>query len=329
MGQLTGPQRRSLVDALVSAFPRLDDLDAMLSLRLDTSLDKLTPPAALPYRAMRVVEWAEARGDRLTDLVIGALNQNPENPNLQAVAASMGLDEGAGDFERVVLEKVPITDVEGWRRKMMACERTVCRVEIDGVGIGTGFLVSPNVVITNYHVIESEMKEPDTPPNVKFRFDYKMASDGRTVQEGNEYNLMQGNSWLVASSPRLELDYALLRVAGEPAGDEVASQRGAPVRGFLKPEDYDFKVGDPLFIIQHPKAGPLKFSPGSVVDPNIAPNKVAYSVNTDEGSSGSPCFTSNWTPVALHHWGGKLHNRGVAFSAILGHLRMQGVDEVG
>jgi len=110
---------------------------------------------------------------------------------------------------------------------------------------------------------------------------------------------------------------ASLALNGQPAKGAVAGQPQAPVRGWLKPTHYEFKKNDQLFIIQHPLGTPLKFSTGAVTDPAPALNRVAYTDNTQKGSSGSPCFTADWKVVALHHWGGTDHNRGVTFSAIL------------
>lgn len=331
MPQLDGAQTEALTEALVAAFPNPDDLDAMVAFKLGVSRYTISEDAVIGSIALRIVKWAEAHGTKLTDLVVGALNQNPDNPELQAVAATLGLDGGAGEFyEKIVLENVPITDVEVWRAQMMASERAVCRVEIGGNGIGTGFLVGPSLLITNYHVVDSVIDGPDKPAGVTLRFDYKKNADGKTVQKGQPYSLIGGDKWLAASSPIAELDYALLRVQGKPGEDAVAGQAGAPVRGFLTPQAHELKAGDPLFIIQHPNAGYLKFAPGAIDDPQIATNRVAYTVNTEPGSSGSPCFTSDWTPVALHHWGDKQHNRGVVFSAILQHWETLGIaSEIG
>jgi hypothetical protein len=49
------------------------------------------------------------------------------------------------------------------------------------------------------------------------------------------------------------------------------------------------------------------------------PDRVAYFVNTDGGSSGSPCLAQNLAVAALHHWGSENDNRGVLISAILSH----------
>ena len=49
-------------------------------------------------------------------------------------------------------------DVEKWRTKLGQVEAQVCRIEIQsnmGVIYGTGFLLAPSVIITNYHVMEA------------------------------------------------------------------------------------------------------------------------------------------------------------------------------
>src|SRR5207248_327893 len=113
---------------------------------------------------------------------------------------------------------------------------------------GTGFLIGSNLVITNYHVVQSVIKEPTA---LSVLFDFKRAADGKTVQDGVRYKLAAGAQWLAASSPVGGLDYAVLPTAGKPASESVASQPGAPKRGFLTPQAYQFTKGEPLFIIQH------------------------------------------------------------------------------
>jgi len=232
---------------------------------------------------------------------------------LLAIAQQLGLDEGAAEFEAYVLESAPATDVELFHAQMRTCERAVCRVE--GPKYGTGLLVGPGLVVTNYHVVDTVTNGGD----VSITFDYKMKADGNTLQEGTKYKLQAGSRWLAASSPRDALDYALLRVAGSPEKGSVNSQQGAPVRGHLIPKAQTLTEGDPLYIIQHPKAEAQKFAVGVVSKTDLPKHHVYYTVNTELGSSGSPCFDAQWRPVALHHWGSdeKKINRGVIFSEIL------------
>ena len=311
------PQQLSdLVDAIDLAFPSDEELELLIELKLGVRLNNITRPGQHKWMVLKVVKWAEARGVKLDHLVAGALNQNPDNLQLLTVAQQLGLDEGAAEFEAHVLDSSPATDVEDFHARMRACERAVCRVE--GPKYGTGLLVGPGLVVTNYHVVDS-LVEGNTPrERLVFRFDYKKKANGDDVQDGVEYKLRAG-SCVAASSPRDVLDYALLRVAGSPEKGSVASQPGAPVRGHLIPKEHTFNEGDPLYIIQHPERSPQKYAVGFVKNADLPQNRVYYNVNTEPGSSGAPCFNAEWQLVALHHWGSEKQktNRGVIFSAIV------------
>ena len=83
---------------------------------------------------------------------------------------------------------------------------------------------------------------------------------------------------------------------------------------------------DPLIIVQHPKVPP---SNSHLASRRIKlvhlPIGLRTHVNTEEGSSGSPVSASDWSPIALHHWGGTGHNRGVCFDAVLADLAARGI----
>jgi hypothetical protein len=212
---LTGEQFEELTLALMAAFPRQGDLDIMVKFKLGTYLNTVTS-ANNPYKlqVFELVMWADAQ-DRVDDLLTGALNLNERNRALRSIAKKLQLDEGAGDFESIVLPRVPIADVDLWRTQMMATERAVCRVEIPGagggnVGIGTGFLVGGSVVITNKHVIEAIISAGSTTADIVLRFDYKMK--GQTeIQEGVTYRL-DSTKPILETSDVAALDFSLLNV---------------------------------------------------------------------------------------------------------------------
>ena len=325
--KLSKEQREALTRALAAAFPSSGALDQLTQFKLGLPLNQITESAPHLAMALRVVNWVEARDRLFPALVAGALNQNPENSDLQHVARSIGFDEGAGRFESQVLAEIPLTDVEDWRSAMVRCERAVCRIEIKGQANGTGFLVGKQQVITNYHVIQSVAGAgSDTVSNdIVARFDCKLQNDGKTLQEGVPYQLFPGTNWLQASSLPDELDYAVLRLNKKAADESPAGQPGAPQRGFLVPQPWTFTNTQPLFIIQHPSGSPLKFAAGSITDSGVKLNRVGHNVTTEPGSSGSPAFSSDWKLIGLHHWGGVDHNRIVPLAAVLAKLERQGV----
>jgi hypothetical protein len=324
--ELTKQQREALTRALAKAFPSAEDLDVLTQFKLGVRLNQISEPNRHQTLVLRVVNWVEAHDKLFPDLIVGALNQNAENDDLQQVARDYGLDEGAGEFEARILKEVSVSDVETWRAKMMRCERAVCRVELRGESNGTGFLIGKDQVITNHHVLDPVWSGDYTAAEVGVRFDFKLQKDGKRVQDGVEYSLVAGDSWYEATSEDRELDYVILRLAKRAADGSISGQPGAPIRGFLEPIAWQFNIGQPLFIIQHPDGSPLKFAAGSITADPAKPDRVAHNVTTERGSSGSPCFTSDWKVVALHHWGRENdHNRAVTFSAILNHLAQQGV----
>jgi len=191
--------------------------------------------------------------------------------------------------------------------------------------IGTGFLLGPSVVITNYHVMKSVITNKVRPEDVVLRFDYKEEANGVKVPEGREYRL--ATDWWVSDSPVNQLDYALVRLASN-AGGEILRDNPGISRGWLTPEEHEFAAGEPLFILQHPEGNPLRVAFDRVerVLQGAKITRVTYRTNTKRGSSGSPCFTINWGLVALHHGFDEddpdYPNEGIPFAAILDKVQI-------
>ncbi len=246
-----------------------------------------------------------------------AVTDGPSD-KLKTWLADVPLDDKAEAFVRDRVGLNRFLDVVWLQQAVNAC-RAVCRVETPKQ-FGTGFLLADNLVITNYHVMQEVIADPTLAAGVELRFGFARRADG-SVDKGTVYKL--DSAWLVDSSPNTAagLDYALLRVSGTPGTDMV----GTLPRGSLLPQLHTFRQGEDLFIVQHPSLGGMETEPQKIV---LAPNAVAvesadhkrvtYAVNTEHGSSGSPCFTSNWELVALHHSRfDKTNNEGIPFNAIL------------
>lgn len=239
-------------------------------------------------------------------------------------------------FEKLVKQSNSFLDIARWRDKLAAIELQVCCVETT-TSYGTGFLVGPDVVMTNYHVVKNEIKQPERAANVRLRFDFKKATGSDRPRSGEEYRL-KADDWLLDASPMDEvddlpdpkpreadvdkLDYALLHLDGKP-GDE---------RGWVSAHNtaHDFKASAALFIVQHPKGRPMKLAldTEAVVGANRNGSRVRYRTNTEPGSSGSPCFNQNWELVALHHSGEPAQlatwNEGIPIATIVALLEQRG-----
>ena len=248
----------------------------------------------------------------------------------------------------MVRDDLAFISIVEWRERLGVIETQVCRVETP-YEMGTGFLVGPDLVITNYHVMKAVINDTSAAPKVVLRFDYKQLSGGGIVNPGTKVQLAK-NNWLLDSSPysqsdRLadpgnqtpnldELDYALLRLASDVGDEPVAgakAEQGTPKRGWIRPLlTYAFPQNAPVFIVQHPLAKPLKLAldTKSVIGRNSNNTRVRYVTNTEKGSSGSPVFNEKWELVALHHSGDRsivpVYNQGIPFAAITNLLAERG-----
>ena len=316
---------REFRDALVKAFPNYADLAMMVKFGIGEQLPAIVAPGAMEVVCFNLITWAEARG-KIELLILAARQDNPGNPALRVVAERFGLASSPrkADYERIVLPAAGFQNPEWWREAMSLKELTVCRIEIPGpIGVGTGFLLGPSVLMTNAHVV-NEMARRCSPKDVGFRFDYRRKKDGVEVNAGALFHLAE-KDWLVDESPENSngLDYALLKLDSSPGSQPIGKNPNSPARGWLTPERHRFQPNEPLLIIQHPSARPLELAIGSAVR-EIPPKSVEHLVNTEQGSSGSPCFTIDWKLVALHHWGSDSVNRAVVFTKILERLETAG-----
>ncbi len=341
----------------------LAGFDEMLLFRLGIKRENIGLGNNFANIVFRVLSNFQSR-HKTTDLVMAAREANHEHPDLIAFAQQFHLAPitliRRGDIlaptanQRELESEIRKTNKKlnpaEWRTQLGKVEAQVCLIEIDNgatMTVGTGFLVGPDAVITNYHVVRSLIgKKRIEPEEVALRFDFKVSEDGTSTSNGTIYHLEE-EEWLIDESkyspvdqlrepmnqvPDKDLlDYALLRVKGSPGNDRVAGAQAAPsapTRSWVKVtnKQYEFTPGSPLYIVQHPKGEPLGLlmDTDSIIGVNGNGTRVRYRTNTEKGSSGSPCFNQDWELVALHHSGdpsfGELrkrqYNQGIPTSAI-------------
>jgi hypothetical protein len=203
--RLSGPQIVELKNLLTAAFSPAT-FDELL-LRLDRKLTHFAGSNdPLPVAILKSVERANAEL-WWRNLLREASNTLPD-PHLLTFSDKVGFapDFVASDKDgeilrrgrelELIIEKSRTTfDIVTWRVKVAEIEGRVCRIEIpQRQARGTGFLIAPDLVMTNYHVIEPTQRNGGS-EQVVCRFDYKALHDGVSVGPGMTYGLAE--DWLV------------------------------------------------------------------------------------------------------------------------------------
>lgn len=238
--------------------------------------------AAAPERAL------EAATDALPNEVQELMKQDKVGPAEVSDALLERVIGATRDFLAI-----------GFFEKGTIASRAICRIvtNLGGgrSGLGTGFLVTPSLLITNNHVLGSEN---DASRSVA-EFNYQLTDSGNPLPV-ERFGIRPDVFFLTDKA----LDFAL--VAVEPrssTGTALASFGYCP----LIAAEGKIIVRDPVNIIQHPK-GELKqiaIRNNTLVDlPDPPLDMFAhYETDTERGSSGSPVFNDQWEVIALHHSG--------------------------
>ena len=164
----------------------------------------------------------------------------------------------------------------------------------DPGGSATGFMVSPNLLLTNWHVFET----PDFARRARVQFAYEADASGN----------QRVSTWFSFLPDRFflndkELDYCVVAV------DPESKQGPDALPGFgwlrLNPQLGKTDYGQFLSIIQHPGGEPKQVAirENKLLPFDDADNFLSYTSDTFRGSSGSPVFNDFWDVVALHHSG--------------------------
>lgn len=221
--------------------------------------------------------------------------------------------------------------------------KAVVRVHIQSsrgepLGYGTGFMVSPRLMLTNNHVLQNETQASHS----RIEFNFETGSDGN-LKTSVSSRLAPQALFLTDS----ELDYTLVAL---DTGSEPAAYGWLP----LIEEQGKVMVGEWVNIIQHPNGEPKQLALRENLVVDELEQFLHYRTDTAPGSSGSPVFNDQWEVVALHHsgvperdaqgrilaldkrlwapWMGEHRiawkaNEGVRISRVIAHIKAQALDE--
>ena len=225
-------------------------------------------------------------------------------------------------LERIIKENdlFPISYLEAG----LKAAKPVCRIEVrDRVGrvrgYGTGFLVSPSLLLTNNHVLEDE----DTALFSLAQFNYEVDLNNKE-REIKNFRLTPKRLFITNQ----KLDFTLVAIEENSADGKKLSDFGFLP---LLPQKGKVLKGEHVSIIQHPSGAPKTIAIRSNTIIDIFDDYIHYETDTDEGASGSAVFNDEWIVVGLHHAGVKdpndndtfIANEGIRISSIVQFVMKQ------
>ncbi|MGH3753725.1 MAG: trypsin-like serine peptidase [Pseudonocardiaceae bacterium] len=231
----------------------------------------------------------------------------PENRFALAENSVLEAPEGARRaFERQIGGKD--TQPCWFLTKGVEVRRRVGRIHIRDarrrVGWGTGFLVAPNLLVTNQHVLDSL----DTARCSRVEFDHEETFEGEILPSAI---FDFAPSVLFMSDPASGgLDYALIAVESRARPDSGRPDAELAEFGYHALARAEGKLikGELIHSIHHPEGQPRQVSLRenrlmAIQDPALQDIWMHYETDTEQGSSGAPLYNNQWEVVGIHHMG--------------------------
>lgn len=257
--------------------------------------------------AVGIVERQIAKAERRADVDLLALSQavrdktpadlaspGAKDDRHDFLTASLG-DPAQADrmFERI-LDGNELQPVSYLGRGAIAA-RAVARIAIRsavGGGWGTGFLIAPQVLLTNNHVLP----DADTARRSVAEFAYEI--DLADAPTGPLGFALEPDRLFETSEP-LDFTAVAVRPLSLDGQTRVESFGHLPLLGTVGKA---FE-GEWLTIVQHPNGERKQICVRENRLLRRGPDVLWYSTDTLAGSSGSAVFNNDWFVVALHHSG--------------------------
>ena len=234
MTDLTGQQIETLRRGLQKGYPQPARFEMFLREQLDKRLTDYAANVPLPRAIFDVIEGAEAEG-WVKPLVAAAYRTRRNHPEIEQVAVELGAallgsevtnERPLGgqsplaplrELQDLINPKRPFLDAAQVWKLAVEYPARICKVEAVAKN-GTGFLVGPDLVLSNHHVMQPAINREVRAEDVICRFDYVAKTDGTPVNQGLERHLKR-EAWLVASSPPSQREDE--SVAPDPAPDQL------------------------------------------------------------------------------------------------------------
>ncbi len=156
------------------------------------------------------------------------------------------------------------------------------------VFLGTGWLLTPSLLMTNHHVINARGEgEADAS-----EADFTLQAKGTVVQYDFNSDSVQGSEATAVSLEAFHagLDYAILRIPD--SGRAPLKRAVQAIASAASPVAVN--------IIQHPGGRSKRYAIRNNLVCAVTATELRYFTDTEGGSSGSPVFNDNWEVVGLH-----------------------------
>ena len=161
--------------------------------------------------------------------------------------------------------------------------------KVEPQGFATGFLISPSVLLTNWHVF------PDAAS--------ARSAGANFLHEQGDAGIARGITFALDPDALFHsdqaLDFAIVAVKPTAATGELLSSLH-----FLAINGSTAKIlpGMPIIMIENPDGGAKRYATTNNRLIEIRDDGfLRYETDTDEGSSGSPDFNDAWEVCGLHH----------------------------
>ncbi|THA82601.1 serine protease [Streptomyces sp. A0592] len=261
--------------------------------------------AAQRYReasaARREIEAQLAAGVRYPDTperIASRANRLLERGGIPPTAAVESVHAEALDMPETLERVIGLTkDLQPWSflPRGARAAATVARISILRGGLerphGTGFLVSPRLLLTNHHVL------PDAATARRCFLEFNAQVTIDNAPDAAIRFTFDPDTFFTADR---HLDYALVAVVpaadGGLAGEKFGWNRLSIQQGKLV-------QNEPVNVIGHPMGRLKEIALRDNALVQRLDDFLHYRTDTEPGNSGSPVFNDQWEVVALHHMG--------------------------
>ncbi|MFL5612249.1 MAG: trypsin-like serine peptidase [Gemmatimonadaceae bacterium] len=205
-------------------------------------------------------------------------------------------------------------------RGMIAAD-AVARIELRNgeselVGCATGFMVSPHLLLTNHHVLQTADEAAQSWAHFRYEFD----ALGRMV-ESCVFALEPSQFFFTDRT----LDVTIVAVASETPDRRQRVSRFGWLRLPASPDT--IVPGEWLSMVHHPAGRPKQLVLRQNLLIRSSDAELWYVTETASASSGAPVFNDSWQVVAVHGIGAPARDRGGRVLTIDGEPWSDGGDE--